>query len=117
MMAACLLLFACMDVFCPPSSCCSGVEGLEGYALSLSGNNAQDSTQKTSFDKSEGVPRDNHSDCSTCDEACFCCGHAMVNTANALASIPGQSLTLISFAINPIPNPPLRGTYHPPRLA
>jgi hypothetical protein len=115
--AACLLFFAFVDIFCPPPSCCCGVEGFEGAAVSLSSNDAQGSTQTAAFDNSDGVPRDQHSDCPTCDEDCFCCGHAMANTAFAATSAPDQKPILTSPAVHPVPNPPLRGTYHPPRFA
>jgi hypothetical protein len=115
--AACLLIFAFADVLFPSPSCCGGVDGLEGYSISLASDEAQDSNQTDTFDKSDETPRDQHSDCSTCSDNCFCCGHAMVNTAIAAASAPDQQLALPSPPIHNVPTPSLRGTFHPPRLA
>jgi hypothetical protein len=115
LLAACLLFFAVADIIFPPPSCCCGVEGIEAYAASVGGD-SRATSQAASVEKTEDAPQDKH-DCATCDEDCFCCGHAIAVVGVISATIPIQNLLPAQTIELSIPTPPLRGTFRPPRLA
>jgi hypothetical protein len=115
LVAACLLFFAVADVVCPPPSCCCGVEGLEGYTAASTDHASRASSQTASVEKRDDAPQEKH-DCTTCDDDCFCCGHATAVAGVATTIISVQKLPPAPSTDQPIQTPPLRGTFRPPRL-
>jgi len=114
------LLFTGADILMPQYFCDDEIGG-----ISLPASAATLTAQEHAGDRdfsTVAVSGDSHSrppsDTTPHEEDCFCC------CAHVLPSLPFASTEtfevrqpMAAFVNDPLPSPPIRGTYHPPRIA
>jgi hypothetical protein len=116
------LLFTGADILMPQYFCDDEIGGISlptasAATLNTDERAAGDSKVAAVADSDDSRSRQ-PSDPSSHEEDCFCC------CAHVLPSLPFTSTEtaevrqpMAAFLNDPLPSPPLRGTYHPPRIA
>jgi hypothetical protein len=116
------LLFTGADILLPQYFCDDEIGGISlpsatAATLNTEEHSADDSKVAAIADPDESRSR-LPSDTSQHEEDCFCCcAHVLPSLPFAPAETIEVRQTAATFINDPLPSPPLRDTYHPPRVA
>lgn len=122
-LAVFFLLFAFADMAFPQIFCREELGGLLNIRSAVASKSdtstivKEKSTVAVNDDSSHSQPDDPSREVPH-EEDCFCCCAHVLTGISFQPNVPG-AMKPLPFALYPdsIPNPPLRGTYHPPRIA
>lgn len=118
-LALLFLLVVCADLACPPPSCRGGEPPAGSHTLAsareCAGGQNNSPASVAAPDGSERDERQPPAPC--CGDDCFCCGHATAGASGKeFAALDKRSPYGASVAVS-LPSPPLRSTFHPPRVS
>lgn len=116
------LLFTGADILMPQYFCDDEIGGISlpvaAAELNADERPAGDRDEVASVAGSDDSRSRQPLDTSPHEEDCFCCcAHVLPSLPFAPAKISEARQPMAVFVNDPLPSPPLRGTYHPPRIA
>jgi hypothetical protein len=115
------MLFTAADLTMPQYFCGDEMGGLpDSISYSVSANILPEGSRiaAVNISSSENSIPDQPSDQEPHEEDCFCCcAHVLSDSDFGRFNIFESRLPVASIVSDPLPNPSLNGTYHPPRFA
>ena len=113
------LLVVSTDLTCPQPYCGEiGKLPVESNVFLLaSGQTDIVTSQHASITNADDYRQEQPSDSSACEEDCFCCAYVTSGVAFTAVVSLDQKLPGAVRNSDSLPSPPLRSTFHPPRIA